>query len=218
VVRYKILLIVMWLLMSIAVGVGVSGAARYGNKFENMVNASVLIYSDSGHASGVFIDDNVILTAAHCLEGEDTISIELSDGTVFESNDFYVDEQEDVGFIFVEADELSIAKLSDITGSIGDTVYHVGAPYHISFKFSLAGGIISHTNRSLLMPKWSSLLQTDIDGGPGSSGGPLYNSSGHLIGMYVGQSYRGGLSISFYEDINSILEAHERYEEEKSNS
>lgn len=40
------------------------------NKYENMVNASVYI---EGCGSGVFIDDNVILTAAHVLESAKSI-------------------------------------------------------------------------------------------------------------------------------------------------
>lgn len=181
------------------------------NKFGNMVNASVLLFDDFGHASGVFISDNVILTAAHCLENKTTISIEMSDGTILDSNDFYIDEKIDVGFIYVDAEELHIAKMSDIPPEVGDTVFHVGAPYHVDFKFSLAGGIVSFMDRGSPIPKWRNLIQTDIDGGTGNSGGPLYNSGGILIGVYVGQSYRGGLSISFYIPVDQIKVVLEEY-------
>jgi len=53
-------------------------------------------------------------------------------------------------------------------------------------------------------------LQTDAEGGPGSSGGPLYNSDGNLVGMYVGHSDGGGRGISLCESAKSILEAYER--------
>lgn len=182
-------------------------------QFGDMVNASVLLFDDNGHASGVFIADNVILTAAHCLRDKEFINIELSDGTIVGSDDFYIDTEEDVGFIFVDVNEPHIANISKELGKVGDTVYLVGAPYHKDYKFSLFQGIISHLNRNISEYNWSALLQTDADSGMGNSGGPLYNSGGDLIGMYVGQFYRGGLSISLCEDINSIMEAYQRYED-----
>ena len=177
------------------------------DKYKNMVNASVRLHE---HGSGVFIDDDVILTAAHCLEDVETIIIELSDGTILKSNDFYIDDIEDIGFIFVVADELCIVKTALSEISIGDTVYLVGRPFDDLFKFSLTKGILSHLDRDFPNMGWRDLLQTDVDGGPGSSGGPLYDSNGNLIGMYVGHAFSGGLGISLCEDAKSILEAYER--------
>ena len=57
---------------------------------------------------------------------------------------------------------------------------------------------------------WKDLLQTDAEGGYGSSGSPLYNSDGDIIGMYVGHVGNGGAGISLCENARSILEAYER--------
>jgi serine protease Do len=172
-----------------------------------MVNASVRLL---GHGSGVFIYDDVILTAAHCLEGVETISIKMSDDTVLKSGDFYIDDEEDVAFIFVAADELCIAKVVLSRNSLGDIVYLVGRPFNGLFEFSLTKGIISHLSRDISEWNWKDLLQVDANGGPGSSGGPLYNSAGNLIGVYVGHSGNGGVGISLCESSKSILEAYER--------
>ena len=181
------------------------------NKFEDMVNASVYLFDDFESSSGVFIADNVILTAAHCLEDKTSINIEIRDGTILDSNDFYIDKENDIGFIYIDTEELHIVKLSNNISKIGDTVFHVGTPYHADFKFSLAKGVISFINRDSPMPKWSMLIQTDIDGGRGNSGGPLFNLDGILIGMYVGQSSWGGLSISLYIPANQIKTILSRY-------
>lgn len=177
------------------------------NLYENMVNASVRII---GHGSGVFIEDDVILTAAHCLENVETFTIELSNGTILKSNDFYIDDEEDVGFIFITADELCIAKVSSKSVGLGDSVYLVGRHSDDLFKFSLTKGILSHLDRDLPRLDWKDLLQTDAEGGLGSSGGPLYNSEGDVIGIYVGQLWDGGLGISLCESAKSILEAYQR--------
>ncbi len=183
--------------------------------FEDMVNASVLLFDDFGHGSGVFISDNIILTTAHCLVGKTNINIEMRDGTILDSNDLYVDKDADIGFIYVDAEELHVTKMLDVSFKVGDTVFHVGTPYIMDFKFSLARGIISFINRDSPIPKWNTLIQTDINGGPGNSGGPLYNLDGILIGVYVGQSNMGGLSISFYIPANQIKAALSRYSAEK---
>ena len=211
--RYKVLLVAMWLAMSIAVGIGVSASKLYPerNKYRDMVDASVLIFYDNGgFGSGVFIKDNVIVTAAHCLIGRDNINIELSDGTILRSSDLYVDNKEDVGFIFVEADEPSIARVTVYPGDIGDDVYLVGTPYYTDFKFTITKGILSHLDRD--GGNWEDLIQTDAEGAPGSSGGPLYDTNGNVIGICVSGPNPGG-GITLCESGKSILEAYERSKE-----
>jgi len=154
----------------------------------------------------VFIDDDVILTAAHVLKQPD-LTIELIDGTTLKVNDFYIYDKEDVGFIFVDANELHIAKISVIYGDIGDTVYLVGTPYHPDLKFTITEGILSHLDRDVF--HWEDLLQTDAESGPGSSGGPLYDSKGRVIGICVANPNHGG-GVSLCESGHSILEAYER--------
>ena len=196
--------------------IGVGFTDKRINLYKNMVDASVLIYDDRGGGSGVFIYDNVVLTAAHVLKNMDVCSIELNDGTILKSSDFYIDIEEDVGLIFVETDELHIVKISLLSVKLGDTVYLVGAPFNKFFAFTLTEGIVSHLDRDLPDMGWEDLLQTDAEGGPGSSGGPLYDFEGNLIGIYVGHAGGGGRGISLCENTESILEAYERCMSERN--
>lgn len=183
------------------------GMRAGSNRYKDMINASVSVYTEMGFGSGVFIDDNVILTAAHVLEAGDVFSIELSDGTILESSDFYIDDKEDVGFIFVDADEPAVAKVSAHPGDIGDTVYLVGSPYNRLLKFTITKGILSHLDRDIL--GLEDLLQTDAEGAPGSSGSPLYDTNGNVIGMCV-VGYAPGGGVTLCESGKSILEAYEK--------
>lgn len=205
----------MWIGVGIILSLLIGFSLRESDLYENMVDASVRL---PGNGSGVFINDDVILTAAHCLEGTKTITIELSNGTILKSNDFYLDDKEDVGFIFIDANEISIAKVSLKPVGLGDSVYLVGRPQSDLFKFSLTKGIISHLNRNVPEWNWEDLIQTDANGGSGSSGGPLYNSDGFLVGMYVGHGGGswGGDGISLCESAKSILEAYQRCKDAKN--
>lgn len=203
----RFLLLVSFLIIIFFAGMGISSQTKEEtNLYENMVNASVLIHNEDGWGSGVFIYDNVIVTAAHVLR-QPNLFVELNDGTMLEFDDFYIDGEEDVGFIFVDANELCISELSVITGDIGDTVYLVGAPYDRRMKFTITKGILSHLDRDAF--EWEDLLQTDAESGPGSSGGPLYDSKGNVIGICVANPNRGG-GISLCESAKSILEAYQR--------
>ncbi|UCF13020.1 MAG: trypsin-like peptidase domain-containing protein [Thermoplasmatales archaeon] len=175
-------------------------------KIKRMIDASVLICGDYGYGAGVFIADNIIATAAHLLDQPGFI-IELSDGTELKSNDFYIDDKEDVGFIFVEADELYISNVTPISGNVGDTVYLVGAPYFTDLKFTITKGILSHLDRDVY--EREDLLQTDAEGALGSSGGPLYNDRGEVIGICVAGPNNGG-GVTLCESGKSVLEALER--------
>lgn len=171
-----------------------------------MIDSSVMIYNEGGWGSGVFIYDNIIVTAAHVLN-HSNLSVELRDGTTLEFDDFYIDNKEDVGFIFIDANELCVSELSTVIGDIGDTVYLVGAPYDRRMKFTITKGILSHLDRDVF--DWEDLLQTDAESGPGSSGGPLYDSKGDIIGICIANPNRGG-GVTLCESAKSILEAYER--------
>jgi len=210
---------ILLLFITIALFIGSIDLAVQGNiqkreKYKDMVNASVLIRSDFSYGSGVFIEDNVIVTAAHVLE-QSNFTVELADGTMLEADDFYVDAKEDVGFIFVDANELHITKISVLPGDIGDSVYSVGSPHYTYFKFTLSKGILSHLDRDEY--EWEDLLQADVLSGPGSSGGPLYDSQGRLIGIVVANPCpnRNG-NITLCESGKSILEAYERCMNERN--
>src|SRR5256712_7028100 len=91
---------------------------------------------------------------------------------------------------------------------LGETVLALGNPFGLGG--SVSRGILSSKNRRpsledepLNVADW---LQTDAAINPGSSGGPLVNLRGELIGL-KGAIYRQGYGIGFAISIKMVTEA-----------
>lgn len=200
------LTVVIILLCILMVVRNIRGDVEFKSKYQRMVDSYVLIGNSYGFAGGVIIDDNIILTAAHVLQQSDII-VTLDNGSSKEVVDFYIDDVRDVGFIFIDIDEKEIVNLSESFYELGDDVFLIGSPYHNDFSKSLTKGILSHLNRTCYGK--SGLLQTDAEGAPGSSGGPLFNDDGEVIGICVGGATPGG-GVTLCESLENIKESYKR--------
>jgi putative serine protease PepD len=151
---------------------------------------------DSG--SGFLVDPNGnIVTAAHVVENASSIKVEFRDGTVRSAKVAGIDNATDVAVIKVDPSGLSLHPLqfgSSRNLSIGDSVAAIGDPF--GYDRSISTGIISGLDRTVSAPNnytVSHALQTDAALNPGNSGGPLLDSSGHVVGI-VDQIATGGSS------------------------
>ena len=82
--------------------------------------------------------------------------------------------------------------------SLGEEIYVVGTPIDESLDFSISRGIISARRTLEKRPYY----QTDAAVNPGNSGGPVFNSSGNVIGITVaGLFTRDGAS----KNINYVI-------------
>ncbi|MDG1804958.1 trypsin-like peptidase domain-containing protein [Flavicella sp.] len=140
--------------------------------------------------SGVLIaEEGLIWTAAHVIQASEKITVEFTDGDVYEAEVISSDTNADVALIKVkdsfQLKEKNIAKIGDSDKvQIGDNVFIIGAPH--GFKQSLSKGIISGKyspeNLSNRFEKVD-FFQTDASINPGNSGGPMFNMKGEIVGI-----------------------------------
>ncbi len=156
----------------------------------------------SGWGSGVVYDTDdkygYILTNHHVVEGANYILIEYTDETEVEGEVVGSDEIQDIAVIKVPVE--SIKAKAEIGSSneleLGDTVFTIGTPVSLSYKFTVTRGILSGKDRLCQMRSsggygysntqntwYMSLLQIDATINSGNSGGPLANSNGQLVGI-----------------------------------
>lgn len=139
----------------------------------------------AGQGSGViFRRDGQILTNAHVIEGARTVRVILSDGRQFEAGVMGADRAHDIAEIRIGARNLPVAELSERPMKVGQLVVAVGNPYGLGW--TVTSGVVSAMKRELPNPrggKLTDLIQTDAPINPGSSGGPLVDTQGRVVGI-----------------------------------
>ncbi|MBD3233533.1 MAG: PDZ domain-containing protein [candidate division Zixibacteria bacterium] len=138
--------------------------------------------------SGLIIDEKgYILTNDHVVDNAQSITVTLESKLEYTAVIIGTDKQTDLALIKIEPpDELTIPELGDSdSAKVGEWVIAVGNPY--GFDRTVSFGIISGKGRVLQLPIETPLindfLQTDAVIDPGSSGGPLVNLRGEVIGI-----------------------------------
>lgn len=141
-----------------------------------------------GAGSGAVIDrQGHIVTNNHVVRDSKAIGVTLYNGESYEATVVGADPLNDLAVIKIEApaEELFPLTLGDSRSlRVGMRVFAIGNPFGL--ERTLTTGIISSLDRTLKIREgWSirSIIQTDAAINPGSSGGPLLDAHGRLIGI-----------------------------------
>jgi hypothetical protein len=152
--------------------------------YNKTVNSTVTIITDNGsQGSGFFVAPNIIATNYHVVEGATNASCYLNSSATEYKIDGYVGIDKSVDLILLKVSTLNkpAIKLALTTASIGQKVFVLGSPRGL--PATISDGIISGMRDF----DGTKLLQMTASLSPGSSGGPVLNSIGELIGVSVSQ-------------------------------
>jgi len=159
----------------------------------------VLLVFENGHpnggklGSGFFVAPDLIATNFHIVEGTKSGYVKLQNNqTKFDV----------IGLVAVDSPrDLAIIKVKGVKGKpltvgdskavgVGDDVYAIGNPEGLEGTFST--GMVSSVRKR----GQESLIQITAPISPGSSGGPVLNTAGEVIGVSMG-SMREGEALNF---------------------
>lgn len=151
--------------------------------------------------TGFFLSsDGYILTTYHVIEYaclySCRVKVTLYDETRRNAEIVGVDERSDLAVLKIPAESLSAAPLGD-SGllSVGDEVAVVGSPLGEQ-NFLMTFGRVNALNRLISTDKYSipvNTFQIDAAVSPGSSGSPVYNSRGEVVGVLTTKYQSSGI-------------------------
>ena len=156
--------------------------------------------------TGCIIDkDGTILTSAHILEDGKDIIVTMSNGEDYKASIIkQFGENKDIALLKISVPyKLKTVKLGNSERiKVGDSVLAIGNPF--GFTGTLTKGIISRIDYT------KNRIQTDAAINPGSSGGPLLNTQGEIIGInqaiYNPDNNISNIGIGFATPVNLIKE------------
>lgn len=166
----------------------------------------------SGEGSGAVIDrQGHIVTNHHVVEGAQQIQVTLYNDKTYDARLVGQDPVTDVAVIKIDAppEELFPVVFGDSSRlRVGQRVYALGNPFGLDR--TLTTGIVSSLDRWIPSRRRvgtiRQIIQIDASINPGSSGGPLLDSRGRMIGMNTAIASKTGESagVGFALPVNTI--------------
>jgi serine protease Do len=152
--------------------------------------------------SGFIIDPSgLVATNRHVVENAVAVFVGTRDGGRYRAELIVSAGETDIALLKINSGEkLPVVTFGDSdTVRVGDAVIAIGDPF--GFGGSVSAGVVSATNRNIQESPFDEYIQTDAAINHGSSGGPLFNLSGQVIGMdsvlFAPGTYSGSAGVGF---------------------
>jgi len=145
--------------------------------------------------------DGKVVTNYHVIKSGSSAIIKLPDGSFFTVDGVLAfDKNRDIAIIKAHGNNFKTAALGDSDRlQIGDDVVAIGSP--LSLESTVSNGIISAIRT--VEDEGGKFVQTTAPISPGSSGGPLFDMAGEVIGITTSH-IRGGENLNFAIPINDV--------------
>lgn len=136
--------------------------------------------------SGFIISsDGFIVTNHHVIENAQDIQVSLADGRTVHAELKGLDPSTDIAVLKIYESNLKTLAFADSDAlQVGQIAIAIGNP--LGLQHTVTAGVVSALGRTLRANNGrliDDIIQTDASLNPGNSGGPLMNSSGHVIGV-----------------------------------
>lgn len=144
--------------------------------------SGILIRLDQPKAGYFVLTNNHVISGAR----NDQITLHLADGRIFRPTQTWTDPETDIALMQIDGTGLPAASIGNSdTAKVGRWVIAIGSPFGLNQ--TVTHGIISARDRGQVSLggtiRIKEFLQTDAAINPGSSGGPLVDLQGDVIGI-----------------------------------
>ena len=155
--------------------------------------------------SGFFVDQDRVVTNRHVIDGAYRAEVHLNSGNTYQvKNVLAVDAEGDLALLKVDAPPNLVRPLAlDRTSpQEGESVVIIGNPFGL--EGSVTNGIVSAVRD---IPGFGRIIQITAPISPGSSGSPVINMLGQVIGVATLQ-ITGGQSVNFAIPSERVAQLH----------
>ncbi|MGZ3377221.1 MAG: S1C family serine protease [Phenylobacterium sp.] len=163
-----------------------------------------LVISPQGSGSGFLVsDDGLLITNHHVVGAAKVVRLKWPDGGETIGEVLRSDPHRDVALIRTAPGGRPALGLRHTLVQQGETVFAIGSPLGAQFQNTMSKGIVS----ALRNQQGLAFIQSDVMVNHGSSGGPLLDETGHVIGLTAsGQMVNEApVGINFFIPIDEAL-------------
>ncbi len=187
-------------------GLGKSAVSIYEDINPAIVTVDSQLSDGLSCGTGCIIDKSgVILTSAHVIDIGKAVVVTTNNGQNYDAKVLKrLGENKDIALLKIDAKrDFKTVKLGNSEKvKVGEKVLAIGNPF--GFSGTLTQGIVSRIDYT------KNRIQTDAAINPGSSGGPLLNTRGEIIGInqaiYNPDNNISNIGIGFATPINLVKE------------
>jgi S1-C subfamily serine protease len=157
-----------------------------------LIKAVVTVESGVGSGSAFYVSRaGHLLTNHHVVADAKFVRIKLSDGRSMVGEVLRSDRARDVALVQTDPIEFDALALRTGMPEVGDEVFALGSPFGAALSSSVSRGVVSARRVLESVP----FLQSDVAVKPGSSGGPLIDVKGRVVGITQLGAASGGLGL-----------------------
>jgi len=195
-------------------------------RVRNPDNRDTLVKLPFSQGSGFVIDaSGYIATNRHVIDGADLITVILDNGLHYDAAVVKFDERGDLAVLKVDAADLTTVRFGDGANlKVNQWAFACGNPFGLANsdgRASVTYGVVSAVGRQMTdrlpgndqVHYYGNLIETSAAINPGSSGGPLFNIDGEVVGVVTaietssGVSEGHGFAIPIDKHTRGILDA-----------
>jgi len=178
-----------------------------GQAVEAAVDSVVLVTTSAEQGSAFLISrDGYLLTDAHVVGDSKAVRVRWSDGTEETADVVRVSKRVDAALLKADPRGHTPLPLRRDHPAVGETVYAIGSPLGQKFQGTVTRGVVSAERTE----NEHHYIQSDVVVQMGSSGGPLLDQGGRVVGVTekgAGVLLPVSAGLNFFTPIGDVLDA-----------
>jgi S1-C subfamily serine protease len=144
--------------------------------------------------SGFAVSEDLLVTNRHVVAGAETLQVSTYDGQDLLVETAGAAVVADLAVVHTRSELPAAVTLAEADPSVGDPIEVIGFPG--GGRLTSSSGTVLSLDEDPLAANAGEVIITDATAQPGSSGSPMYDSSGHVVGVIYAATKDGSRSLA----------------------